>query len=97
MPPLVETENLNDEDEPPPAELPSITINTSNPVQSKPKHKQKAKGTFATKLFILKKVKHKRNYGCKLCEAVLSSAHQLTIHHQEKTWNLILRNMQQGI
>ena len=82
--PPVETENLNDEDEPSPAELPSVTINTSNPVQSKPKHKQKAKGTFATKSFILKKVKRKRNYGCKLCEVVLSSAHLLTVHHQEK-------------
>ena len=37
--PPVETENLNDEDEPPPAELPSVTTNTLNPVQSKPKHK----------------------------------------------------------
>ena len=68
----------------PPAELPSITINTSTPVQSKPKHKQKVKGIFATKSFILKKVKRKRNYDCKLCEAVLSSAHLLTVHHQEK-------------
>ena len=68
----------------PPAELSSVTINTPNPVQSKPKPKQKAKGTFATKSFILKKVKRKRNYGCKLCDAVLSSAHQLTVHHQEK-------------
>ena len=82
--PPVETENLNDKDEPPPAELPSVTINTPDPVQSKPKPKQKAKGIFATKSFILKKVKCKRNYGCKLCEAVLSSAHQLTVHHQEK-------------
>ena len=82
--PPVETENLNDEDEPPPAELPSVTTNTPDPVQSKPKPKQKTKGTFATKSFILKKVKRKRNYGCKLCEAVLSSAHQLTVHHQEK-------------
>ena len=84
--PPVETENLNGEDEPPPAELPSVTINTPDPAQaqSKPKPKQRAKGTFATKSFILKKVKRKRNYGCKLCEAVLSSAHQLTVHHWEK-------------
>ena len=82
--PPVETGNLNDEEEPPPAESSSVTINTPDPVQSKPKPNKKAKGTFATKSFILKKVKRKRNYGCKLCDTVLSSAHQLTVHHQEK-------------
>ena len=73
-----------DKSEPSPAELPSVTINTLNPVQPKPRHRQRVRGTFATKSFILKKIKRKRNYGCKLCEAVLSSAHLLTIHHQEK-------------
>ena len=81
--PPVETGD-KDKHEPSPPELPSVTINTSNPVQTKPRHRQRARGTFATKSFILKKIKRKRNYGCKLCEAVLSSAHLLTVHHQEK-------------
>ena len=41
------------------------------------------KGKFSTRSYILKKVKRKRNYGCKLCDKVLDSSHQLTVHHRE--------------
>ena len=57
---------------------------TPDPALVKTKPKQKGKGTFATKSFTLKKPKCLRNYRCKLCDAVLSSACLLTIHHQEK-------------
>ena len=52
--PPVETGD-KDKCEPSPAELPSVTINTLNPVQTKPRHRQRVRGTFATKSFILKK------------------------------------------
>ena len=81
--PPVETGD-KDKYEPSPAELSRVTINRSNPDQTKPRHRQRVRGTFDTKSFILRKIKRKRNYGCKLCEAVLSSAHLLTVHHQEK-------------
>ena len=81
--PPVETGD-KDKFETSPVEPPSITINTSNPVQTKPRHRQRVCGTFATKSFILRKIKRKRNYRCKLCEVVLSSAHLLTVHHQGK-------------
>ena len=82
--PPIETENPDDDNDPPSAALPCVTTNTLDPTQVKSKPKQKGKGTFAMKSFTLKKTKRKRNYGCKLCEAVLSSAHHLTVHHQEK-------------
>ena len=41
------------------------------------------KGKFSTRSYILKKTKRKQNYGCKLCDKVLDSSHQLTAHHRE--------------
>ena len=81
--PPVETGNKEKHDTSP-TELPSLTIKTLNPVQTKPKHGRRLRGTFSAKSFILKKIKRRRNYGCKLCDAVLSSAHLLTVHHREK-------------
>ena len=41
------------------------------------------KGKFSTRSYALKKTKRKRKYGCKLCDKILDSSHQLTAHHRE--------------
>ena len=41
------------------------------------------KGKFSTRSYTLKKVKRKQKYGCKLCDKILDSSQQLTVHHRE--------------
>ena len=67
-------------DEPGPAAIDPIPLIMPAPTKD---IKTITKGKFSTRSYILKKVKRKQNYGCKLCDKVLDSSHQLTAHHRE--------------
>ena len=60
-------------------------VNPTPVIMSAPTNDVKiiTKGKFSTRSYTLKKTKRKRNYGCKLCDKVLDSSHQLTAHHRE--------------
>ena len=42
-----------------------------------------SRGDFKTKRFNLKQSKKPRKFGCKMCDKVCNSIHELSVHHQQ--------------
>ena len=62
----------------------SMTNKTDEAVASTSSVSTSPKGNFKTQSYGLKRTKKPRKFGCKMCDKVCDSIHELSVHHQ---WN----------
>ena len=67
----------------PPAENTPRPNNTSEENPNKDGVSTNPKGDFKTQRFTLKHSKKPRKFGCKMCDKVCDSIHELSLHHQQ--------------
>ena len=80
--PNSESKSTNARDITTPKTSPSTTNKTDEAVASTSSASTSLKGDFKTRSYGLKRRKKPRKFGCKMCDKVCDSIHELNVHHQ---------------